>query len=39
MVLSMERTGYSLLFGLVIGVVGTWVVMTVIQFIQGRRQA
>lgn len=38
MVLSMERTGYSLSFGLVIGCIGTWIVMMVIQMIRHRRR-
>ncbi len=38
MALSMERTGYSLSFGLVIGCIGTWIVMMVIQMIRHRRR-
>jgi hypothetical protein len=39
MVLSMERTGFSLSFGLLIGCFGTWIVLTVIQMIRHRRRA
>jgi len=39
MILSMIRTGYSLLFGLVIGVIGTWIIVGVIQILRSRRQA
>ncbi len=38
MILSMERTAYSLSFGLIIGCIGTWVIMTIIQMIRHRRR-
>ncbi|BES64895.1 DUF5693 family protein [Gottschalkiaceae bacterium SANA] len=39
MILSIERTGYSLSFGLVIGCIGTWIILTAIQMIRHRRRA
>lgn len=39
MILSMERTGYSLLFGLVIGVIGTWILVGLVKILRSRREA
>lgn len=39
MILSMERTAYSLLFGLGIGVIGTWIIVGIIQILRSRREA